>query len=347
MLPDSYRGTYGKIKYKFQVTIKRPWKFDELHEIPLNIRSTTDLNLIPRFEQSMQRQITRNIGYFNGGPISLHVHTPRSGCVIGGLLPLQVVCSNQSSTPVEKVKFTLRQIVEYHSLNPRGYKRSECHRIMRKEAGGVDKKSEQVYEHVLDVPADLPSTTLVDVRIIQFRYEIQVEAKLGGLFKNLVQTIPLILGTVPFVADSNLDASLTWGYVRPTPGVCQPFVDSPTPPPAMSMPMPYSGNTSISSEAPPQYNQIGSYQSPLNRHSILNASIRSDSSFVPEPSAPPLDFGSPNSTRSSICSQQVWDTPPSYDQVVSGADGSPAASTAAPRQLPRGVVPKRMAPQHS
>lgn len=345
-LPDSFKGTYGKIKYKFQVTINRPWKFDERHEIPLNVRCSLDLNENAIHAQPNQRQTTRNIGFFGGGPVSLHVFTPRSGCLIGGRIPLQVICANHSSTPVERVKFTLRQIVEYHSKKPIGYKRSECNRVMRKEAGGVEKKSEQQYEHVLEIPAELPATSC-DTTIIRFRYEIQVEAKLSGLFKNLVQTIPLTLGTVPFFEDLGeppLTGNVSIGFVTPMPAAASPPNLAPMP-----MPMPYSGNTSLSSEAPaypqhpalvppPQYNQLGSYQSPFQRHSINNSSVRSDS-FAASPSAPPLDFGSPNSTRSSICSQQVWDTPPTYDQVFGGAHQ--AASTP-----PRSVVPKRLTLQH-
>lgn len=345
-LTDTFKGGFGKTKYKLIIIINRPWKFDEKYEIPLNIRCSYDLNLNPPLAQTNQRQITRNIGFFGGGPISLHVSTPRSGCLIGGRLPLQVICANHSSTPVEKVKFALRQIVEYHSTKPHGHMRSECNRVMRKEAGGVEKKSEQTYEHVLEIPADLPATTCQSP-IIRFRYEIQVEAKLSGLYKNLVQTIPLVLGTIPFYEDlGEAMGNVSLGFVSPLNAAIQPNQHQL----AMSMPMPYSGNSSMFSEAPaypqnpahvppPQYNQISSYQSPFNRHSITNSSIRSDS-FVPTPSAPPLDFDSPNSTRSSICSQQqVWDTPPSYDQVF-----APAQASSTPT---RTVVPKRLAPQPS
>lgn len=257
---------------------------------------------------------------------------------------MQVICANHSSTPVERVFFSLRRVTEYYSTKPPGFNCSESYRVMKKEAGGVDKKSEQTYEHVLEIPADLEATTC-EPNIIRFRYELKVEAKISGLYKNLVQFIPLTLGTVPFLED--LGESVPIGAVSTLPGASHPAPGPIHSPPSIPMPMPYSGDSSVTPVAPiyptlmrpPQYNQISNFQSPLNRNSFTNSSVRSDSSGI-SPSAPPLEFSSPHSTRSSIYSQQIGDTPPSYDQVFGGG------AQAAPMP-PRNIVQKRMAPQPS
>lgn len=178
---------------------------------------------------------------------------------------------------------------------------------------------------------------------------------MSGLTKNLVQTIPLHLGTVPFFDDVPTNGQSMLGAYAPHPTMPVPagqpeasgnIFANVYPPLPSAMPQPYAGHSSLPAQAPPypshpslvpppQYDQSLIYQTPFNRNSISNASVRSDS-FVQPPSAPPIEFGSPNSTRSSICSQQVWDTPPSYEQVY---NGPPVGAS------PHGVAPKRMAQQ--
>ena len=269
--------------------IDKPWKFDEKYAVPLTIKRSLNLNNEPYRiygNTPQQKQITRNIGFFGGGPISLHMYTPRMGCVSFEKLPLQVIVSNNSSTHVEKVKFTLRKIIYYNSIVPARVTREEIVKVMKKEAGGVDKKSEQKYEHNIEIP-DLPSTDYDISKIIHIRYEIQVEAKISGLHKNLIEKLPLVVATVPMSAGQNI-------------GLVQMPMPSEARPPVVSMPMPVLFPDLPSSD-PPQYPSLMPYPS--------------------IPSAPPLDFsyGSPNSTRSSICSSQ-WDTPPSYNDVY----GSPS-----------------------
>lgn len=247
-----------------------------------------------------QKQLARNIGYFGSGPITLKVFMPRSAYVPGEKLPLQVTVTNNSSTHVDKVKFAVRKIINYFSITPITMQKQEIIKILKKEAGGVDKKSEQKYEHMLLIP-DLPATDEQASKIIHITYEIKVEVKLSGLYKNIIETIPLIIGSNSCSSSNNLNVS--GGSVPLT--IIQ-HARSPPQPPAIGFVRDDDRRQSISS-----YSQVS-----ISSSSYASSSINA--------SAPPLDFSSisPNSTRSSVYSSH-WDAPPSYNDVF----GSPSASS--------------------
>lgn len=251
--------------------------------MPLNVYKSFDISIYPMYMNvPQQKQIARNIGYFGSGPISLHILIPRSAYTPGEKLPLHVTVSNNSSTHVDKVKFAVRKIINYFSMTPVQMQKQEIIKILKKEAGGVDKKSEQKYEHMLLIP-DLPATDEQASKIIHITYEIKVEVKLSGLYKNIIETIPLIIG-------SNSNVPTTFGASTPMTIIQQ-------------------------SRSPPA---IGFVRDDDRRQSIASSVAGSAHA-----SAPPLDFTSisPNSTRSSVYSSQ-WDAPPSYDDVFGSPSSS-------------------------
>lgn len=89
-LPSSFSGGCGKIKYKMEFVVDKPWKFDEKQMIVLNIIQTVNLNYALGTLQPFENQLTRNIGYIGSGPISLHIFVPKCGYVHGDKIPVQV-----------------------------------------------------------------------------------------------------------------------------------------------------------------------------------------------------------------------------------------------------------------
>lgn len=341
LLPSSFRGTYGKIKYKLEFTVDKPWQFDEKYEVPFTVLRSVDLNVDLYARLPQEKQTTRNIGFFNGGPISLHVHTPHTGCVPGSLLPIQVIVNNNSSTHVDKVKFALLKIVDYISTTANRASRQETIKVLKKQAGGVEKKCEQRYEHSLEIP-DLPATDSTSSQIIKIRYEIHVSVIIHGMHKDIEEIIPLTIGTIPLRDDDGAR-----GEQQPPPVVIPPiapgaigFMTMPMPmmvsyppqmpayppPPIPALPYPQYPAT------PPTHPQycslpvLPSGAATMSPYPTMAGAAAATPPITPRislPTAPPFDFtyGSPDSTRSSIRSQH-WDTPPSYNDVF----GSPSSS---------------------
>lgn len=97
-LPSSFLGGSGKIKYKMEFIVDKPWKFNEKHTIVLNIIQTVNLNYLLGTLQPFENQLTRNIGYIGTGPISLHIFVSKCGYVHGDKIPIQV------SSDIELIK---------------------------------------------------------------------------------------------------------------------------------------------------------------------------------------------------------------------------------------------------
>lgn len=89
-LPSSFTGDSGKIKYKMEFVIDKPWKFNEKQTVPLNIIQTMDLNTLPNAMKAYEQQLTKSIGFIDSGPISLHVFIPKTGYIIDEIIPVQV-----------------------------------------------------------------------------------------------------------------------------------------------------------------------------------------------------------------------------------------------------------------
>lgn len=207
-LPSSFSGSCGKIRYKLEFVVDKPWKFDEKQTISLKIIQNVNLNSAFSTLQPFENQLTRNIGYINCGPLSVHVYIPKTGYICGERLAVQVIVSNNSRIHVEKLKFALNKIVDYHSKSPGAAIKREIQRLLKKEAGGVAKKSEQRYEHVIDIPITTPSQDSSTSRLIYISYELNVEAKLVGFYKNLLIAIPLKIGSIPHSINNQLQNTI-------------------------------------------------------------------------------------------------------------------------------------------
>lgn len=362
-LPSSFSGAYGKIKYKMAFVIDKPWKFDEKQHIVISVIQLLDITSVPDALLPLERQTTRNIGYIGSGPITMQVLTPKCFYVPGEKLPIQVVITNNSRINVDKVKFSLHKIISYHSSMPNRVRKIDVQKIMKKEAGGVAKKTEKRYQHEIEIPVATPSQTDEVSLLIHIQYELRVEAKVSGLYKNIIQSLPLTIGNVP--ANGSL--------ALPLPATSAP-VAVPYGPPYSLNRLSMTSNSSfrlVSSTSPGSIcssgrldrsantsyltdtdsiisatdstlsrasNSFSSYRSgSISSAAITDTSLSSmtSSSSQFHPSAPPLDLSAINisqtstSTQNSVC----LDAPPSYDEVFGIASTSlmyPEAATSSP-----------------
>lgn len=107
-LPSSFTGDSGKIKYKMEFVLDKPWKFNEKHTIALNIIQTMDLNSSPDASKAFEQQLTKSIGFIDSGPISLHVVLPKTGYAFDEVIPVQVYFENLLLIPIGHRNLTLK-----------------------------------------------------------------------------------------------------------------------------------------------------------------------------------------------------------------------------------------------
>lgn len=81
--------------------------------------------------------------------------------------------------------------------------KQDFERLLKKEVDGMAKKSERKIEQTIEVPVTAPSQEANTSQLIHIKYELRIEAKLGALYKNLIMTIPITIGTI---AHSNIES---------------------------------------------------------------------------------------------------------------------------------------------
>ncbi|SPP83493.1 arrestin domain-containing protein 17 [Drosophila guanche] len=209
-LPSSFKGSYGSIKYKMRVLIQRPWTFDERHNIHFTVVKNMPLQAMQRSVPSpLEKQITKTISLFGTRPITMVALLPEDFAVRGEPLRICVTVMNNSTTNVEKLRFSVLQYVTYYSHVPLRVQKVECISIANKETGSVQKKSERSFAHELLMPEGAQPTDDHLSGVITIVYELRVEAVLRGFFKNLVLNLPFKV--------YSQDASNRQGSMRPTP----------------------------------------------------------------------------------------------------------------------------------
>lgn len=329
-----------------EFTIDKPWKFDEKQTIVVNVIQEVSLDSIPNALQPVEQHLTRTIGYISSGPVSLHVYVPKSAFVIGEKLPIQAIVSNNSHIHVDKVKFILNKIIDYRSTVPMVAIKREVQRIVKKEAGGVSKKTEQRYEHVLDVPLIMPSQNDEVSQLIHIKYEIKVEAKISGLYKNLVVVIPTTIGNVPVsstqpvaipypsnaAVDSHPRRSIGFNFNRLSMTSNASFRLIPSASASASPNSTHShdhstsdidslSSNSLMSSYSTQPDDLSSSQTSSISSATADLSSRSGPGFI-QPSAPPLDLSATNTSFSLPNTSGTRDAPPSYEEVFGSASSS-------------------------
>lgn len=194
ILPSSFKGSHGSIKYKMTIIISRPWAFDDRHSLPLIIIKNMPLPPYYRLNPTpLEKQITKTINLFGAKPITMLAMLPEDYAVCGDALQICVKVTNNSTTTVEKLKFTVLQHIVYYSHIPLRVQRRETNAIVNKETGSVHKKSERSFAHELIIPMRTQPSDDEYSGVINISYELRVEGVLRGFYKNLVLHMPFKL----------------------------------------------------------------------------------------------------------------------------------------------------------
>uniref|UniRef100_A0A182PSY8 Arrestin_C domain-containing protein n=1 Tax=Anopheles epiroticus TaxID=199890 RepID=A0A182PSY8_9DIPT len=199
VLPTSFEGDYGYIRYTARVVFERPWKFNLTYKIAFTVVNQLNLNAVsPPLNVAV---VQENIKHFYCGPcrsqpLTINVMLPMTGYVPGQFILVTVDISNGSNKRIAEVKIKLRRQVKYCSQSPYERKRSVYCTLAKFQCSGVDAKGSAGYERRLLVPSEPPTRSNT---IIQIEYFVEVTAKVLGMAYSPEVKIPITIGTVPLI----------------------------------------------------------------------------------------------------------------------------------------------------
>ncbi|XP_034229980.1 uncharacterized protein LOC117638914 [Thrips palmi] len=235
VVPSSFEGHHGSIRYTATAAMHRPWKFDHTAKTAFTVISHLDLNSRLQAREPVSSGATKHFycGLCRSGPLSVDVHLPSGGYVPGQAILGQIQVDNGSGKQAQRVLCSLEKEVTWHSNRGRT-KVTRTPVTATMFDGAVQTHSSKVISLVMPVPA-VPPSNLEHCSIIDLQYFLKVTVEVPGFHLNLHCDVPILVGTIPaFVQDG-------WNRTN----MAGPSLETPSAPPPASPPPMYQ------SELPP------------------------------------------------------------------------------------------------
>ncbi|XP_045775884.1 arrestin domain-containing protein 17 [Maniola jurtina] len=210
VLPSSFEGQYGYVRYTVKVTLDRPWKFDQETKMAFTVINALDLNLNPSYREPIHFQMEKTFCCFccASPPLSVDVQAPVSGYCPGQVIPLTIDIENKSNVQLHLIKIFLRKVVTYRATTPTTAIKKSKDIIITMQEGPVPAGITKHWNLNLEIPP-IPPSNLVNCSIIDLDYDLKVECAVSGMHMNLKDRKYITIGTVPLVG--------MVGQARPTP----------------------------------------------------------------------------------------------------------------------------------
>ncbi|XP_043652431.1 arrestin domain-containing protein 17 [Drosophila teissieri] len=198
--PSSFEGAHGRVRYMTNVTLVRPWKFDQNYTRCFTVLKVMDLNFdspLLRVPAHSETSKTYCCWPCRSDPLALQLTVPQTGFVPGQNVPISVLVTNDSHIPVEQLLISFVMLVTYHSKPPSMPNTTSERLVVNTFKGdAVQRNCKKLFSYEIRVPAT-PPTCFNLCGIIQIAYQVEVEAKVKGCHNNEVVSIPVTIGSVP------------------------------------------------------------------------------------------------------------------------------------------------------
>lgn len=193
-LPPSIHGVHGNCTYTVKAILDRPWRPNETikKEFTVATRHHFPMTMMaPIYEETMEELWSLP---FKTSPFKLNVEIAQQAFRVGEGIPVSVHLEHESSVTIHELKFQLRQVLSFYSQQPQRKCKTEQNKVVDIRCKVMDSRKVGKFQRVLQIP-HLPVTYVTVSELAAITYEVRVEVKLGGLNKNPVLTVPVIIGT--------------------------------------------------------------------------------------------------------------------------------------------------------
>jgi len=196
-LPSSFEGQHGHIRYYLQAVIVRDWLWNHRTKQHITVNSILDLNL---FNSCKQPQHTRDHKHFccfccKSGPVSVVMHTDRTGYVSGENIVFSAEVDNKSN---KEMQHTNVQLVESVTFKAGGHHKTTSRTVAEQRRGRVGPGDSDIWDRVpVRVPPLPPSNLGGSCGIIQLQYALRFSVHPDGMGFALNVELPITIGSIP------------------------------------------------------------------------------------------------------------------------------------------------------
>ncbi|GAB0088642.1 arrestin domain-containing protein 17 [Sergentomyia squamirostris] len=223
-IPTSFEGSTGYIRYYVIIDLETPlsWNFDQKFKTAFTVLKQFDLNIDANLlSLPSQGTVDQNLSFgpFKNGPVTIIANTAQTGYVPGQTIIVHADIQNASTAKINEIRFSFQQIIRYISIKPKIKTRMKVITVAEARVGYLDQNQQnRTFDQYLQIPSLPPSCTSL-CKIITITYEVRVEAKVSGFYRNPEVKIPITLGTIPLtnnVFSTVPNSNLSQSTVNPT-----------------------------------------------------------------------------------------------------------------------------------
>ncbi|PSN31157.1 hypothetical protein C0J52_22358 [Blattella germanica] len=201
-IPSSFKTSSGHVQYKVKAKVDPPQRIDPYVEKLINVISPINLNMDPQYRLPLTKEIDR---YFcclccKKGPLTIVSKIPLRGYVSGDVIPVILEVDNVNDHEIV-VKCRLRRTIICYTKN-RNRSDKESENIVSTNLGSVPPYGSRTWKCNIKVPSGLTPSFLNKCQIIDLNYSVQVLALSGGSYIDLVNDLPIVIGTTPLSQDT-------------------------------------------------------------------------------------------------------------------------------------------------
>ncbi|XP_045216627.2 arrestin domain-containing protein 3-like [Mercenaria mercenaria] len=252
ILPSSYEGCTGQVRYSLKAHIDIPWAFDKYTKRMITVVNPLDLNTLPNAQAGASNSGQKRLCCLccESDPISATVMVDRTGYVPGEYINFRAEVNNQSKRTMTCTKAKLVMEVTYHATSK---SRTVKHRITKLKHGELKGGDTDVWTNEkLHVPS-VPPSFLRGCTIIDIKYYVTIVADPSGVGFDLEVPVEVVIGSIPLASVAEQH-----GFSLPT----QTQFD--VPPPPVGAPQGLYADTSIPTKNP----QVSLSESAMGRVKI-------------------------------------------------------------------------------
>lgn len=270
-LPPNLPSTFdydesGYVEYSVTIHVVTPSEIKEACNVTFNVIAPLDLNMHPRSKDPIHLQLEEMYSccLCGSGPLTVDIKLPYTGYCPGQKMPIELTCENKSNIEIQKVNFFLNKQVTLHSQQPKSDYEFPSDVVSDVSRGPVPCDATRRWTVDLDVPSLDPSN-LLNCKLIDIFYKLEVEVVLGGCNDNLTDDTDIIIGTIPIVGfQDDVEDPLKDRLPSVPPPPQQPIIPaipSPTniPYPISPLTVPYNPPSEINSYPPSAVETQNSY----------------------------------------------------------------------------------------
>lgn len=116
LIPSSFEGSYGHIRYHIEAVLDVPWGFDKEFKLQFHVIRIDNLNDEPALKLAAHNEEVKRFCCLccETDPLIVTVTIPYSGFSPGQTIPVTVKYHNKSDVEVTSTKINLKRIVQFN-----------------------------------------------------------------------------------------------------------------------------------------------------------------------------------------------------------------------------------------